>query len=156
MSGAESYVCDFCRELVTLPFIHRCPKTGAVLCGPPKPLSPTFRPSGVPMQDQRGDYEYLISLTAPYADERTVIASVPPPPKPPEPVMLDNKKKDPDAEVKVEYLRSCARCGGEHRDLLFKKLTRPILGKSNAPLYTHWAPCPATGEPVLNRVVGVP
>lgn len=39
----------------------------------------------------------------------------------------------------------CGRCGGNHRDLAFEPLNAPPAG------YTHWAPCPATGQPLLVR-----
>lgn len=46
-------------------------------------------------------------------------------------------------EVKVQTISiyNCARCGGTHKDLEIKKL-------SNSD-YSHWAPCPTNGEPVL-------
>ncbi len=51
-------------------------------------------------------------------------------------------------EVTVD-LRGCARCHGEgHPQLTFRKLTFPFepdVGDE----YTHWAPCPANGEPIL-------
>lgn len=46
-------------------------------------------------------------------------------------------------------VRSCARCGGNHRGLVFEQLERAIeFGGSESPM-THWAPCPANGQPVL-------
>lgn len=43
----------------------------------------------------------------------------------------------------------CARCGGEgHKPITFKKLQKP----SELPggiKFTHWAPCPTTGEPIM-------
>jgi len=42
-------------------------------------------------------------------------------------------------------LIECARCGLPHRHLVVSRLGRPCLE------YTHWAPCPVTGEPVLVR-----
>jgi hypothetical protein len=46
----------------------------------------------------------------------------------------------------------CARCHGEgHDGLRFRPLTHPLELDAEAPL-THWAPCPANGEPILLRV----
>lgn len=41
----------------------------------------------------------------------------------------------------------CARCGGDHQDVVFKKFTR-VNGH-----YSHWAPCPNIGEPILMKIV---
>jgi hypothetical protein len=38
---------------------------------------------------------------------------------------------------------ACPRCGGLHAQTLFLRLERPSQG------YTHWASCPANGEPLL-------
>jgi DNA-directed RNA polymerase alpha subunit len=40
-------------------------------------------------------------------------------------------------------VHNCARCGGDHAGLTFLPFTRPPPGA------THFAPCPANGEPVL-------
>lgn len=40
-------------------------------------------------------------------------------------------------------IRNCARCGGNHEDLLFWKLRAPCLE------YQYWCPCPDNGEPIL-------
>jgi hypothetical protein len=44
-------------------------------------------------------------------------------------------------------IESCARCGGNH-SVVFKKLGQPLSTGQ-----THWAPCPATGEPIMMRIV---
>lgn len=46
--------------------------------------------------------------------------------------------------TKVE---NCARCGGCH-DVVFMELLHPLSTGQ-----THWAPCPATGEPIMMRIV---
>jgi hypothetical protein len=38
---------------------------------------------------------------------------------------------------------NCARCGGTHEHLNFRKLSGEPIGE-----YTHWAMCPKTGEPI--------
>jgi len=47
-------------------------------------------------------------------------------------------------------VQNCARCGGDHRGLLFHKLTRPFAPPEAAPIvWTHYATCPTNFEPVL-------
>lgn len=49
----------------------------------------------------------------------------------------------------VISIRGCARCDGEgHDDLLFFRLTHPVE-RDGEVLFTHWAPCPTNGEPIL-------
>ena len=43
----------------------------------------------------------------------------------------------------------CERCSQDHVDLEFQRLTRPMI---NGETWTHWAPCPTTGEPIMLRV----
>jgi hypothetical protein len=40
-------------------------------------------------------------------------------------------------------VKHCSRCGGDHAQLVFKKLTRP------AATFQFWAMCPYLGEPIL-------
>lgn len=40
----------------------------------------------------------------------------------------------------------CARCGTDHTQLSFQRLTRP--GR-----HTHWAWCPVVDEPIMLRIV---
>ena len=47
-------------------------------------------------------------------------------------------------KTKVE---NCARCGGNHAEIVFKKFTHP------PERYTYWAICPTNGEPILMLVV---
>lgn len=50
----------------------------------------------------------------------------------------------------------CARCGHDHQQLAFKKFSRrPYLGPLGDVL-EYWAPCPATGEPILMNVGRTP
>ena len=44
---------------------------------------------------------------------------------------------------------NCARCGGNHDVLLFRKLRRPVVAPDRE--WTHWASCPENGEPILLR-----
>lgn len=42
----------------------------------------------------------------------------------------------------------CARCLGRgHDNITFVPLTHPVAAGEY--LFTHWAPCPANGEPIL-------
>lgn len=55
---------------------------------------------------------------------------------------------DPSAKVRakkhvVVHMRRCPRCGGDHKKLKFTKLTY-----TNSQ-HSHWAPCPANGEPIM-------
>lgn len=47
-------------------------------------------------------------------------------------------------------VRRCARCGGDHKGLEFRALTRPAKD------YQWWAPCPENGEPILMDVKPAP
>lgn len=50
-------------------------------------------------------------------------------------------------EVTVN-LNGCARCDGPgHRQITFRSLIRPIAVGDLT--FSLWAPCPATGEPIL-------
>jgi hypothetical protein len=42
----------------------------------------------------------------------------------------------------------CARCGGNHPELTFKKLENSLVK------LTHWSMCPTNNEPILLRVEG--
>lgn len=44
----------------------------------------------------------------------------------------------------------CARCGEPHKNVTFKPLARPMPNEPSEP-FTHWAPCPTNGEPLLCR-----
>jgi hypothetical protein len=46
----------------------------------------------------------------------------------------------------ISNVRGCARCGGDHPKLEFKKFKNPCIER------THWALCPTTGEPILMRI----
>jgi hypothetical protein len=43
----------------------------------------------------------------------------------------------------VKRLVGCARCGRNHRHLVFHPLLRPVG------VLTHWTSCPRNGEPIL-------
>lgn len=47
----------------------------------------------------------------------------------------------------------CARCDGDgHDQLTFQPLTHPVTigpGTRAEIVFTHWAPCPTNGEPIL-------
>jgi hypothetical protein len=52
----------------------------------------------------------------------------------------------------VQTITGCARCHGEgHEELRFRKLRYSHPGGDHPVQWTHWAICPATGEPILFR-----
>lgn len=54
-------------------------------------------------------------------------------------------------EVWTGSIRGCARCRGDgHEDVVWKPLTHAIED-TDGTLWTHWAPCPTNGEPILMR-----
>lgn len=50
------------------------------------------------------------------------------------------------ADLYVQMLLNCARCGETHHGIKWRMLTRPCGDD------THWAPCPTNGEPILMRI----
>lgn len=60
-------------------------------------------------------------------------------------------------------LQGCARCGGNHDAVIFKRLQKPVkvtmTGAKNddyeEELANFWGLCPATGEPILNLVTEI-
>lgn len=54
-------------------------------------------------------------------------------------------------KIKVD-VSNCARCNGNHTGLWFTQLTNE-MPDSGGFAWTHWAPCPENGEPVLLRLV---
>lgn len=47
--------------------------------------------------------------------------------------------------IATDITGSCARCGGQHEGLSFRPLSRPTD-------WTHWAPCPENGEPIMLKI----
>ena len=41
----------------------------------------------------------------------------------------------------------CARCGGDHENVDTKPFAKPF--RLGVDTWTHWAPCPTNGEPIL-------
>lgn len=54
-------------------------------------------------------------------------------------------------DIKIFRLQGCAACGMDHGEITFKKLSMPrdFEGKDGVITFTHWAPCPNNGEPIL-------
>lgn len=49
-------------------------------------------------------------------------------------------------------IENCPRCAGDHGRLTEQPLTRPMapyVPTGGEPTFTHWALCPANGEPIL-------
>jgi hypothetical protein len=58
--------------------------------------------------------------------------------------------QSPDAFV--QSVVGCARChGGGHEDVRWEPLTHPA--ETGDVTFTHWAPCPTNGQPILVAVV---
>lgn len=55
----------------------------------------------------------------------------------------------PFVDVTAEFIlldvKCCARCGQDHKQLRFDKLSRPSR-------HTHWSRCPVNAEPVMLHV----
>jgi len=62
---------------------------------------------------------------------------------------LFRRRRPAQGEV-TTTVTNCARCGGVHEKLVFAVLKQPA-GED-----THWAPCPATGEPILLQLIQEP
>lgn len=55
--------------------------------------------------------------------------------------------------MKVRNIRNCSRCGGDHDEVEAKKMERPHAPSEAHPLvWTHWAACPTSGDPILIMV----
>lgn len=54
-------------------------------------------------------------------------------------------------EIVTVDIINCSRCGEDHSDLTFKKLTCPII-VSEGERWTHWASCPSTREPIIMKI----
>ncbi len=48
----------------------------------------------------------------------------------------------------LKKIINCARCGENHINITAKPLSQPVFLNDEV-LYTHWAPCPTNGEPIL-------
>lgn len=47
-------------------------------------------------------------------------------------------------------LAGCARCGGTHEHVTFRPMAKPFAPpEANGMAWTHWAPCPTNGDPIL-------
>lgn len=59
------------------------------------------------------------------------------------------------SEVHVKKVSNCARCGEDHENMTFAQLERPMTPDDVSPpiTWTHWAPCPTNGQPILMRNV---
>lgn len=47
----------------------------------------------------------------------------------------------------------CARCNGNHKDVLFMSFKQFPIEDGNGLTYTHYGVCPTTNEPMLMRAV---
>lgn len=59
---------------------------------------------------------------------------------------------DDGPDVRVQSVGRCARCNGDHRHVAFTRLEHPVPDVEVVGGWTHWAPCPANGQPILLAV----
>lgn len=50
----------------------------------------------------------------------------------------------------MDDLDGCARCGLNHTGLVWVPFSRPPTGPDGV-VWTHWAICPVSGDPILMR-----
>ena len=50
--------------------------------------------------------------------------------------------------VTASNIVNCARCGGSHAPIVFRRLRQPVVD-NDGKQWTHWAGCPTNGEPLL-------
>ncbi len=62
---------------------------------------------------------------------------------------------EPSETTVVMNVSNCARCGKDHDNLEFDKLTAPIASDDGSEPWNYWAICPISGEPVLMRVIPI-
>lgn len=53
------------------------------------------------------------------------------------------------SEPLIIDLDRCGRCGAGHPGLELRKLSHPA-DTGRGIIFTHWAPCPVNGEPILH------
>jgi hypothetical protein len=46
-------------------------------------------------------------------------------------------------------ISGCARCDGNHENLVAKSFTKPVFDDERRVVATHFAMCPTTEEPIL-------
>lgn len=63
---------------------------------------------------------------------------------------LEENSSQPLNSRTLASVQMCARCGKDHRNLLFYKFTNPVQADAH---YTHWARCPVSCEPILMRIL---
>ena len=54
-------------------------------------------------------------------------------------------------ETRTFDIKCCARCSAEHPRLTFRKFVLNPMYDSDGTWWTHWALCPVTHEPILQR-----
>ena len=52
--------------------------------------------------------------------------------------------------MKARNIKHCSRCVEDHAAVEMRELKRPFAPpEANGIEWTHWAPCPTNGEPIL-------
>lgn len=53
----------------------------------------------------------------------------------------------------VNGITGCARCGGDHEHVEARRMAQPFApAEAGGLTWTHWAPCPTNGDPILIMV----
>jgi len=60
--------------------------------------------------------------------------------------LTEDPQKSYQPELKCMDIRSCARCGQDHDNLVFAKLHQPQEE------WSYWCLCPTTGEPIMMAI----
>lgn len=63
---------------------------------------------------------------------------------------LVGMESPPPGQITVRRVSECARCGEVHDELTATAFERPVdVPEAGGVLWTHWATCPTTGDPIL-------
>lgn len=63
------------------------------------------------------------------------------------------EQAQPDEPLTIARVTGCARCGGSHEDVIARRMVRPFApAEAGGLTWTHWAPCPTNGDPILIMV----
>jgi hypothetical protein len=63
------------------------------------------------------------------------------------------EQEPPDEPLTIRSITACARCGGGHEDVIARHRARPFApAEAGGLVWTHWAPCPTSGDPILIMV----
>jgi hypothetical protein len=144
--GAE----QFCEHLRDRGYMIGC------YCG-----SPTFSPVGHPVAGRASIYRFFgVDYDRLMREKEAMLAVVRSGPLDVHDIPLDTPIEPstpyaegelPPAEKRLSTIEYCARCGGNHVGLRFKRILNPIEDCDQI-VWNWFAICPATGDPILLRI----